>query len=96
MQIPEYSFEQIATEIGRLVSEKNKAYGDAARSSAAALALLYPDGIPPEAYADALLIVRVWDKLNRIATHRDALGENPWRDIAGYGILGVAVHDKNP
>lgn len=26
----------------------------------------------------------------RAATDRDALGESPWRDIAGYGLLGAA------
>ena len=34
-------------------------------------------------------VVRVLDKLFRIATDRDALGESPWRDIAGYGLLGA-------
>jgi len=29
------------------------------------------------------------DKLFRIATDKDALGESTYRDIAGYGILGA-------
>ena len=28
------------------------------------------------------------------ATDRDALGESPYRDIAGYGILGAALHES--
>jgi hypothetical protein len=28
----------------------------------------------------------------RIATDRDALGESPYADISGYGILGVHLH----
>lgn len=34
-----------------------------------------------------LAIVRVFDKMMRIATDKDAFGEDPWRDIAGYAIL---------
>jgi hypothetical protein len=30
----------------------------------------------------------------RIATAKDALGENPYRDIAGYGILMSAGDGK--
>ena len=37
-----------------------------------------------------LAITRVVDKLFRIANKKDAFGENPWQDIAGYGILGTA------
>ena len=37
-----------------------------------------------------LAMTRIIDKLFRIATHKDAFGESPFKDIAGYGILGVA------
>jgi hypothetical protein len=37
-----------------------------------------------------LAITRIVDKLFRIATKKDAFGENPFKDIAGYGILGIA------
>ena len=37
-----------------------------------------------------LAVVRIVDKLFRIATDKDAFGESPFKDIAGYGILGVA------
>lgn len=83
-------FERIAGEVGRLVTEKNEAYGDSAATSGKALELLYPDGLKPEAYGDALLLVRIWDKLKRIATRKDYAGESPYRDIAGYGLLGAA------
>lgn len=33
------------------------------------------------------MVVRVVDKLFRIANHKDAFGENPWADIAGYAVL---------
>ena len=54
------------------------------------LETLYPNGIQPEQYLDLLAIVRVIDKLFRVANKKDAFGESPWRDICGYAILGVA------
>jgi hypothetical protein len=86
-------YEQTAEEIGKLVSEKNTAYGSSFAESHKILSVLYPNGIKPEQYTDALAIIRVIDKLFRIATNRDALGESPWQDIAGYGILG-AINSK--
>ena len=85
------TFTEIGTELGKLVAEKNAAYGDSFAKSGEFLRLLYPTGIKPEQYGDALAVVRVFDKLMRIATAKDAFGESPWRDIAGYGILGAAA-----
>lgn len=87
MEKPIGKYEEIAGEIGRLVDAKNKAYGDAFHKSAAILNLLYPHGIRVDQYADLLAIVRIIDKLFRIATAKDALEENPFQDLAGYGIL---------
>lgn len=84
-------FLQIATEVGALCDEKNKAYGDSFAKTGDFLRLLYPNGIPPEKYGDALCLVRMWDKMKRIATDRDALGESPYRDIAGYALLGIKM-----
>jgi hypothetical protein len=39
-----------------------------------------------------LLLVRIFDKQMRIATDADALGESPFADISGYGILGAHMH----
>lgn len=91
-------FEQLGTALGQLVDEKQRAYGDAAAKSGAIMRELYPAGIPPHAYDDALLIVRVLDKLSRIAQRgvdgRDLGGESPWGDIAGYGLLGKAKDER--
>jgi hypothetical protein len=87
-------YEETAEEIGKLVAEKNKAYGSSFAESYKILQTLYPLGIKPDQYTDALAIIRVLDKLFRIATDRDALGESPWRDIAGYGILGTVNAKK--
>lgn len=83
---------EMAEKIGLKCREKNIAYGDAVATSVEALKLLYPTGVPVKAYGDMLLLVRIWDKLQRIATDKDALGESPFEDIGGYGVLG-AVKD---
>jgi hypothetical protein len=79
----------IGKSVGELVAKKQAAYGDSFGKSGAVLAILYPAGIAPEQMDDALTIVRVIDKLFRIATDRDALGESPWRDVAGYSLLAI-------
>ena len=88
-------YEVIASQIGKLVDEKNAAYGSSFSESYKILSVLYPNGIKPEQYTDALAIIRVIDKLFRIANKKDAFGESPWRDIAGYGILGAAKNEAN-
>jgi len=90
-------YETIGTEIGTLVQEKNEAYGDSFGQACRILEVLYPLGIQPSQYRDALAVTRVIDKLFRLANKKDAFGESPWRDICGYAILGVAndeVTDK--
>ncbi len=88
------SFEQIGTEIGKLVQEKNTAYGSSFAECHKILSVLYPSGIEPEQYTDALAIIRVIDKLFRIANNKDAFAESPWRDIAGYALLGIANSEE--
>ena len=88
------TYEQLAQEIGKLVDEKNAAYGSSFSEAHKVLSVLYPNGIKPEQYTDALAIIRVVDKLFRIATKKDAFGESPWKDIAGYAILGVANDEE--
>jgi hypothetical protein len=83
------SYEQIGLEIGRIVQEKNLAYGDSFAKSHKILQVLYPFGVKPEQFTDLLAVTRIIDKLFRIASDKKALGENPFSDIAGYGILGV-------
>ena len=80
------------------MGEKNEAYGDSFGKASEILNVLYPGGIEPSQYRDALAITRVIDKLFRLANKKDAFGESPWRDICGYAILGAAndsLHDKN-
>ena len=79
----------IAAEIAATVTRKNKAYGDSFAKVTRVLELMFPNGVPVEAYADLGGIVRTLDKLFRVATDRDALEENPWGDIAGYALLAI-------
>lgn len=88
--------QEIAAEIGLLCGEKNESYGDSFVTSGKILALLYPQGIQPDQMRDALGVVRVLDKLSRIANRKDAFGESPWRDVAGYGIVGAAADESDP
>lgn len=89
------TFREVAEQVGQLVTEKDAAYGSAVQTAPQALALLFPDGILPGRYGDASLLVRMWDKMMRIAHRKDAFGESPYRDIAGYGVLG-ACRDEQP
>lgn len=79
----------LGKELGELVEKKQASYGDSFGKAGEVLQVLYPGGIPLEAYTDALTVVRVVDKLFRVATSKDAFGESPWRDIAGYAILAA-------
>lgn len=82
-------YHEAGMEVGDLVEKKQAAYGDAFGKAGSVLRILYPNGIAPEQMDDALTVVRVVDKLFRISTDRDALGESPWQDIAGYALLAV-------
>jgi hypothetical protein len=82
-------FEKLGREVGALVDQKQAAYGDAFGKAGEIFRILYPDGIRPEQYEDVLTMVRIIDKQFRIATDKHALGESPYRDIAGYGLLGL-------
>lgn len=84
------TYEEIGIGIGKLVQEKNVAYGDSFGQACKILEVLYPDGIKPNQYRDALAITRVIDKLFRLANKKEAFGESPWRDICGYAILGIS------
>ena len=88
------NFNKIGEEVGRLVGEKQKAYGDSFGRSGECLRQMFPEGIKPNQYDDLLTIARILDKLFRIANDPDAFSENPYQDIVGYGILGMNRHDE--
>lgn len=84
-------YARAAALVGKLVEMKNEAYGDSFARADQILRVLYPHGVRVEQYRDMLAITRVIDKLFRIATRKDAFGESPWEDVAGYGILGMVA-----
>ncbi len=87
-------YEMLAKEIGSLVDQKNKAYGSSFAESYKIIQILYPNGVKIEQYTDFLATIRLIDKLFRIANKKEAFGESPWNDIAGYALLAVQ-NDRN-
>lgn len=87
-------YRKAAEEIAILVETKQAAYGDSFGKSGAVLRILYPLGIAPNQVDDALTVVRVLDKLFRVATQKEAFGESPWRDILGYALLAVVKDSR--
>jgi hypothetical protein len=78
-----------AADIGDLTARKNEAYGASFATAGDALRLLAPDGLRPDQYGAALLVARIWDKRGRLVSDPSAFGEDPLRDIAGYGLVGT-------
>lgn len=87
-------FEAIALRIAALVQEKQIAYGDSFGRAGDVLRILYPNGISHSQLDEALTIVRVVDKLFRVANEPDAFGESPWEDVVGYGLLALGRRVK--
>lgn len=81
---------RLAEEVAQLVVEKQQAYGDSFGKSSEILQILYPNGVTVEQYGDMLTIVRILDKLFRVANKKDAFDESPYKDILGYSLLAVA------
>lgn len=86
-------FKKLGKQIGLLVQSKQEQYGDSVGKTGAILEALYPRGIRPDQYADLLLIVRMLDKVARLANRgpdgKDRGGESPYSDLAGYSLLGI-------
>lgn len=84
-----YRYVTKAEEIGHMVADKQIAYGDSFGQSHKVAEVLYPNGVSKEQMKDFLTVIRVIDKLFRIANKKEAFNENPWQDIAGYALLEV-------
>ena len=80
------NYQKIGNDIGKMVAEKNKQYGDSISDTAEFLKILFPNGIESDSYKDLGILVRIYDKMKRIA-NGNAGNENAYNDIAGYGIL---------
>ena len=88
-------FEKIAIDLSTILSMKNEAYGNAFDKTTQILTLLYPTGIKVEQFKDVHVLIRMLDKLSRIARDNDPMGESPYMDIAGYSILALARDENN-
>jgi hypothetical protein len=77
----------LGEEIGRMLANKNRKYGDSYARMAHVLPMFYPDGVPGDHLLDAVFILRIIDKLMRIASAQGDDEEDPVKDIAGYAIL---------
>lgn len=86
-------FEEIGAQIGRLVDDKHRNYGQSFEKTGDILRILYPVSIQPHQYGDILAIARILDKFFRQATSARAYDEDPWMDIAGYSLLMNAKLD---
>jgi len=84
-------FQELAKEQAIETAKKNEAYGDSCVFVTKVFELMYPDGIPVSCYQDALVMVRVLDKLSRIAHRKEAFGESPWNDIMGYALMAREI-----
>jgi hypothetical protein len=85
---------EAAGRIARLVSEKQAAYGDSFGQSHKIVEVLYPNGVSREQLPDFLTMIRIIDKLFRIANKKNAFGEDPWQDVMGYALLQCARGKK--
>jgi hypothetical protein len=87
-------YEAIGSAIGALLTEKQACYGNAFEKAGEVLKILYPNGMQPYQYSELLALIRVLDKIFRISNlpedKKDLMGEEPWKDIAGYAILSLS------
>lgn len=90
---PDCIYEDTAKAIGNLVAEKQLQYGDSFGNAGKILKVLYPDGISFDQMEDALVVVRIVDKLFRVANNN--MGEeDAFQDITGYGLLAVVRNKR--
>ena len=92
LKLKDKTWAALSGEVARILDKTNAAYGDSTEKSAKILGILFPNGIQPEQLHDARCMTSILDKLSRIATDKDAFGESPWRDVAGYALLAYR-HD---
>ncbi|HNC56972.1 MAG TPA: hypothetical protein PLP33_16140 [Leptospiraceae bacterium] len=87
------SFREIALKQAELLEKKNRAYGGSFNKTSEHLKLLFPDGIVDDQYQHVMFIIRVLDKLSRIANSSLLPPEegclDAYFDINGYSFLAI-------
>lgn len=94
---PATDFVGVANEIGALLVVKDAAYGSAFEKTKEIFKILFPTGLPVDAYDDALSIMRILDKICRLGVlctnpeknKTTERSEDAWMDIAGYSIKAL-------
>lgn len=84
-------YHTIAEGVAELVLQKQKEYGNGVLRSNRMMLQLFPDGIPAAKYRDAFTLVRLMDKISKIAADENSATGEPWRDIAAYSLLTLAL-----
>lgn len=87
------NYKEVGSSIGHIVDQKNKQYGNAINDTEDFLRLLYPCGIAPSDYKNIGILVRIFDKIKRIANGNKG-DENAYMDIAGYAILMSKIKEE--
>lgn len=87
----EKSFKDIAVETAEILEIKNRAYGNSFNKTSEFLKLLFPDGVVDDQYCHLMYIIRVLDKIGRIANSSLLPPEegiiDAYKDINGYTTL---------
>lgn len=87
----EKSFRDIAVETAEILEIKNRAYGNSFNKTSEFLKLLFPDGVVDDQYCHLMYIIRVLDKIGRIANSSLLPPEegiiDAYKDINGYTTL---------
>ena len=79
---------EVGEKLTNKVAEKNNAYGSAFEQITLMLLQLFPNGIPPEKYGDVSILIRLLDKVCRIANSQENFNnEDAWDDIMGYAMV---------
>lgn len=90
MDAKPYPFQDAAKMVANVLTEKNASYGDATTVTASIAKLLWSEGIPVSQLDEALVVIRMLDKLCRIAKGTKFANEDAWLDLAGYALLVLA------
>ena len=86
----------VACDVVVVVEEKNREYGSAFQKVSEILAILFPNGIPTNKYHDVAILIRVLDKVCRIANANSKdVKKDAWLDICGYALLRLSEDDLN-
>ncbi|WP_310876970.1 hypothetical protein [Priestia megaterium] len=99
-------FVSIANEIGEFTQMKNEAYGSSVDATQKIMEVLMERYLnsdtdkyefPRSLLKHMLLQVRIMDKQNRLFSNPDGdkLGESAYRDLTGYGLIGIEMDERN-